>query len=122
MPLQGSRKDRKWSKIDLIGSTLNRLPGVVELKQGRASDTPLRMLVEAVAHASALRRASNEGRFRAERQTALNTHGLDSDMPQTLDHMPMVLLAPTQFWNTKMGMIGTRSSGMVRADGQTSVP
>lgn len=43
MPLQGTRKDARWGKIDLVGATPAALPAVIELKQEGATDTPLRM-------------------------------------------------------------------------------
>lgn len=56
MPLQGTRNDARWGKIDLVGATAEALPAVIELKQEGATDTPLRMLAEGLAYGCAPRR------------------------------------------------------------------
>lgn len=61
LPLKGVRADKGWGRIDLVGVSLEGHPIVIELKQERGTDTPLRMLVEAVAYALALRKAWNQG-------------------------------------------------------------
>ena len=66
MPLQGTRADKSWGKIDLVGATDAGLPTVLELKRESAADTPLRMLVEGLAYAVAVRKAWNEGHLRRE--------------------------------------------------------
>lgn len=116
VPLQGTRKDKKWGKIDLMGTTQKALPVVVELKQENAGDTPLRMLVEAVAYACAVRRAWNEGGLRAEWVMAMKKNGLTPYVPNTLTEVPVILVAPADFWQVKIGVKGKRSNGKVRDD------
>src|SRR5690606_13284138 len=79
MPLQGTRADRGWGKIDLLGSTFQALPAVIELKQEKAKDTPLRMLVEGLAYACAVRKGWNEGKLRTEWAAAMKKNGLQQE-------------------------------------------
>ena len=116
MPLQGTRHDKRWGKIDLVGATLDALPVVVELKQEDAKDTPLRMLVEALAYACAVRKAWNEGGLRAEWVAAMKKNGLAQELPKTLATVPVILLAPSDFWKRAIGSPGKRTNGKVRED------
>ncbi len=116
MPLQGTRKDARWGKIDLVGTTSETLPAVIELKQEDATDTPLRMLAEGLAYGCAVRKAWNEGGLRAEWMAAMRTNGLAQEPPSTLTAVPVILLAPVEFWKRAIGVPGTRTSGKVQED------
>lgn len=116
MPLQGTRKDARWGKIDLVGATLSALPAIIELKQEDATDTPLRMLAEGLAYACAVRKAWNEGGLRAEWLAAMRTNGLAQEPAKTLATVPVILLAPVDFWKRAIGVPGKRTSGRVRDD------
>jgi hypothetical protein len=116
MPLQGTRKDRRWGKIDLVGASPKSLPVVIELKQEGASDTPLRMLAEGLAYACAVRKAWNEGKLRAEWAAATKKNGLYRETEKILTTVPVILLAPVDFWKRTIGSPGKRTRGMVRAD------
>jgi hypothetical protein len=116
MPLQESRKDTHWGKIDLIGATTDSLPVVIELKQEAATDTPLRMLVEGLAYACAVRKAWNEGWLRTEWAVAMKQNGLYQEPEKVLVKVPVILLAPMDFWKRAMGITGKRTSGKVRED------
>lgn len=113
MPLQGKRADKGWGKIDLIGATPEALPAVIELKQEGAKDTPLRMLAEALAYACAVRVAWQAGRFRDEWMAAMSESGLPVEPPATLDRVPLLLLAPGDFWRRTIGTPGVRTKGKV---------
>jgi hypothetical protein len=116
MPLQGTRKDTSWGKIDLVGATSAALPVVIELKQEGATDTPLRMLVEGLAYACAVRKAWNEGGLRAEWVAAMKENGLHREPEKVLANVPVILLAPVDFWKRAIGSPGKRTSGKVRED------
>ena len=116
VPLQGTRADKNWGKIDLVGATPVALPAVLELKQDDAGDTPLRMLVEAVAYGCAVRRAWSDGLFRNEWSAAMQAHGRECAVKETLHEIPVLLLAPAKFWETKIGLPGIRSRGKVKED------
>lgn len=116
MPLQGTRSDRRWGKIDLLGVTQDALPVVIELKQEGATDTLLRMLVEGVAYACAIRRAWNEGSLRAHWAIAVKRNGLLQQNAEILATVPVLLLAPSDFWKRSIGSPGVRSNGKVRED------
>lgn len=116
MPLQGTRNDARWGKIDLLGATPEPLPAVIELKQEGAADTPLRMLAEGLAYGCAVRKAWNEGGLRAEWMAAMRANGMDQEPPTTLTTVPVILLAPAAFWRRAIGVPGKRTSGKVRDD------
>jgi hypothetical protein len=116
MPLQGTRNDIRWGKIDLVGATPDALPVVIELKQEGATDTPLRMLVEGLAYACAVRKAWNEGGLRAEWAAAMKKNDLHQEPEKILAKVPVILLAPVDFWKRAIGPPGKRTSGKVRED------
>jgi hypothetical protein len=116
MPLQGTRKDKRWGKIDLVGVTSDASPVVIELKREDAKDTLLRMLVEGVAYACAIRKAWNEGGLRAKWSVAMKKHGLHQEQTEILANVPVLLLAPSGFWKRAIGSEGTRSNGKVQED------
>jgi len=66
---------------------------VIELKQEGATDTPLRMPVEALAYACAVRKAWNEGRLRVEWAAAMEENGLHHEPEKILVRVPVILLA-----------------------------
>lgn len=117
MPLQGTRNDHGWGRIDLVGVTNQLLPVVIELKHDRGSenvnDTPLRMLVEAVAYAVAVRKAWNEGPFRTEWNDAVNTTH-QRDLDTTITEVPVILLAPFGYWQRAIGVLGKHTNGKVK--------
>jgi len=116
MPLQGTRKDTRWGRIDLVGASPDSLPVVIELKQKSAKDTPLRMLVEGLAYACAVRKAWNEGGLRAEWAAAMKKHGLFHESAKTLAEVPVILLAPSDFWKRAIGSPGKGTNGKVQED------
>lgn len=116
MPLQGTRKDRRWGKIDLLGVTGDASPVVIELKQEGAKDTLLRMLVEGVAYACAIRKAWNEGTLRAQWTVAMKSNGMLQEHAEVLAKVPVLLLAPSDFWKRAIGSPGAHSNGKVRED------
>lgn len=63
VPLRNTKSgdDKGWGKVDLIGVSHHGAPVVVELKQGRSTNTPAKMIVQAAAYAIALRKAWEEG-------------------------------------------------------------
>lgn len=116
VPLQGTKSDRRWGKIDLLGVTEDALPVVIELKQEGAKDTLLRMLVEGVAYACAIRKAWNEGGLRGQWAIAMKRNGRPQQDAAVLATVPVLLLAPSDFWKRAMGSPGVRSNGKVRED------
>jgi hypothetical protein len=55
-PVQASRQDRYWGKVDLLGIGTDFLPVPNELKKRRACESPLRTLVEVAAYGFAIRK------------------------------------------------------------------
>lgn len=114
MPLRGTMKDSSYGdKIDLVGVTPDNLPVVIELKAENATDTPLELLVEGLKYACAVRKAWNESVLRAEWADAMKKDGLLQKPAQILLKVPVILLAPSIFWQRKIGTSVKRSEGMV---------
>src|SRR5262249_6805321 len=78
--------------------------------------TPLRMLVEGLAYACAVRKAWNEGGLRAEWAAAMKKNGLHQEPEKVLATVPVILLAPADFWNRTVGTPGMRIRGKVWED------
>jgi hypothetical protein len=55
-PLQNTRKDKYWGKIDLLGIGTDFLPVPIELKKRKPVESPLRMLLEVATYGFAIRR------------------------------------------------------------------
>jgi hypothetical protein len=113
MPLQGRRTDKSWGKIDLVGVTDCGLPAILELKKEKATDTPLRMVIEGLAYAVAVRWAWNEGCLRKEWMNCVTLPPNSPSIPKTLLDVPVIGIAPTEFWKRKVGVPGKRSENMV---------
>lgn len=113
MPLRGNRGDKSWGMVDLVGVSFSSSPVVLELKQEAAKDTPLRMLVEGLAYAVAVRRAWNEGNLREEWLKSVKPKPQPVGIPETLLTVPIIGIAPTEYWKRKIGIIGQRSGGKV---------
>ena len=113
MPLQGQRTDKSWGKIDLVGVTEAGLPVVLELKRESSSETPLRMLVEGLAYAVALRRAWNEGFLRQEWMQVVTNRSERFVAPETLLNVPIIGIAPNKYWDTKIGKLNKKSKGKI---------
>jgi hypothetical protein len=111
-----TRRDKRWGKIDLVGVTSDASPVVIELKREDAKDTLLRMLVEGVAYACAVRKAWNEGGLRAKWSVAMKKHGLHQEQKEILANVPVILLAPSGFWKRAIGSEGSSSNGKVQED------
>jgi len=95
--------------IDILGVSTQGGPVVVELKKGPsaladgktgATESPLRMVLEAAAYAVALRK--NWDRFRREWIDLLDRLGTSEEVisrvPQQLTRVPLVAAAPASFW------------------------
>ena len=109
VPLFAEKQKGKWGCIDLLGVNPAGLPVVVELKrspnvdqngQTQASESPLRMVLEAASYGIALR--VNWTQFREqwiERLKALSVPAAIVDgVPETLETVPLVAAAPAAFW------------------------
>jgi hypothetical protein len=109
MPLQGHRADKSWGKIDILGVTMNGLPMVLELKKEDAAEPPLRILAEGLAYAVAVRRAWNEGSLQNQWNRDVTPLSRDFANPSPLLEVPVIGIAPTEYWNRCIGEPGRRS-------------
>ena len=114
MPLQGSRSDGSWGKLDLIGVTQSGLPVVLELKREESVEPPLRILIEGLAYAVAVRRAWNEGSLREQWNETVTSQSRSFAAPTTLTSVPVIGIAPTNYWKRCIGTQGVRSRGKVK--------
>src|SRR4051794_30593228 len=85
--LRNTNKDEGWGEVDLLGlRPITLTPVVVELQDGRGSDTPLRGIVEGAAYAIALRKAWPR-RLRTDWLHALTTR-LGPEMAERIEAVP----------------------------------
>ncbi|MEZ6044249.1 MAG: hypothetical protein R3C11_01415 [Planctomycetaceae bacterium] len=105
VPLQKSRKDEKWGKIDLVGVTSYFTPSVIELKRKNSKETPLRMIIEGVAYALAIRKSWNhqDGSMYEQWKAIENLTEAQLEIPETLNTVPVIGIAPSEYWNRKFG-------------------
>jgi len=104
VPLQGTQRDSRWGKVDLLGLR-DKIPVVIELKadpkivngreRGRR-DSPLRMVLEALAYSVAIR--ENWKVFREDLRIFLDSMSQPADVPQALTTVRLVGLAPDRYW------------------------
>lgn len=109
-PLQASRKDRCWGKIDLLGIGPDFLPVPNELKKRKTNESPLRMLVEVAAYGFAIRKVWPN--LRKHWIKAVHGFGASpSNFPETLDDLKLTLVgvAPEEYWCRCLGLLtGTK--------------
>ncbi len=111
-PLQASRKDKCWGKIDLLGIGTDFLPVPIELKRRKANDSPLRMLVEVAAYGFAIRKVWP--RLKPCWVKAMSGSGAPpSQFPETLDGVSVTLVcaAPEEYWCRYLGLLPDAKEG-----------
>jgi hypothetical protein len=97
-----------WKAIDLVGSDSTHLPVIIELKcdnlaaQKGNNETPLRMIVEAAAYGVALKAMWEETSFRKSWEDKFAV----SDLPEKLQKVRLVGLAPKTYWESFTQEIG----------------
>ena len=105
-----------WKAVDLVGCDKNGLPAIIELKydhgekKGSSNETPLRMIVEAAAYGIAINHMWEFTKFKEE--WVMEFH--PKDPPAVLASIPLIGLAPLQYWNRfegKLQRAGTRPEG-----------
>lgn len=118
VPLQESRDDLGWGKVDLIGVSSRGLPVVIELKReqhqdnGNQADTPLWMLAEAISYALAVQKSWAGTDLRNEWANFVLDCSPD-ELPLTLDCVPILCAAPESYWSTRIGTRDHRTRGRV---------
>jgi hypothetical protein len=108
VPLFERQEKRSWGYIDLLGIRKHKELCVIELKKEpaarrsggtNASESPLRMVLEAAAYATALK--ENWPRFRKELIDCLESLSIPTDKLPDEDDQPVVRLvgaAPASYW------------------------
>jgi hypothetical protein len=100
--LPGSREDKGWGEVDLLGLADDGLPIVIELKQEEAGDTPAKIIVQAVAYGLALQKAWY--RLREEWRQATAKHiAASTVLPTSLHPLRVVCAAPQAYWDLWLG-------------------
>lgn len=109
-PLQASRNDRCWGKIDLLGIGPDFLPVPNELKKRRAGESPLRMLIEVAAYGFAIRKVWSA--LKADWTEAVHWFkGAPSLLPETLDKVTLVGVAPQEYWSACLRRLPESKAG-----------
>jgi hypothetical protein len=98
--LRNTNDDAAWGEIDLLGTSLDGRPVVVELKAPGADDTPAEILIEAASYALALRNAWP--RFGPQWCAEVEKLGLRADLT-TPTTWPLICVAPNIYWDTWIG-------------------
>ena len=102
--LRNSNRDRGWGEVDLLGVRPKALtPVVIEVKDARGGDTPLRGIIEGTAYALALRKAWSH-RLREDWALALaaqlgpevSARGQPA-LPPALAVVPVIIAAPEAY-------------------------
>jgi hypothetical protein len=107
-PLQASRKDRCWGKIDLLGIGADFLPVPNELKKRKTNESPLRMLVKVAAYGFAIQKVWPK--LKDYWVEALSWFGgSPSQFPATLDRVTLICVAPDEYWSSCLGLPGTNA-------------
>jgi len=100
VPTYNKRAKDGWGPIDLLGCRVDGTPVVIELKQGDSTETPLRMVLEALAYAIAVR--ENWPIIQRE-LTKLLEDNKRITFPNDLTKVHLVAAAPDCFWKNCLG-------------------
>jgi hypothetical protein len=87
-------RGKGWCCIDLMAVSTEGLPVVVELKPHNCHQSPLGMVLQGCTYAMALRQDWRSFRAQFQRAAALLNVGL----PDELETLPVVCLAPCEYW------------------------
>ena len=116
MPLQDKRADAAWGKIDLVGVSFEWLPVVIELKEEKSVETPLRMLVEATGYAVAVSKAWKDGCLREEWcksiERVMAASAPKFEWPDKLQTVPIICAAPRAYWKQRRGKAGAEPNAL----------
>lgn len=117
VPIRETNRDQAGKAIDLLGISNEGGPVVLELKIGKSTETPLRMLVEALSYAVAVRKAWNEKGGALRKQWPATLKKINPEFQEyddVLTEVPVIGIAPVQYWKTCFGENGPR--GRVEKD------
>ncbi|MDZ4801716.1 MAG: hypothetical protein SGI92_26465 [Bryobacteraceae bacterium] len=109
-PLQASRKDRCWGKIDLLGIGTDFLPVPNELKKRRTNESPLRMLVEVAAYGFAIRKVWPTLKDHWI-EAVSSFEGAPLQFPASLEKVTLVGVAPEEYWLRCLGRFPKTKAG-----------
>jgi len=109
-PLQNSRSDKGWGKIDLLGIGVNFLPVPNELKKRQTNESPLRMLVEVAAYGFALRKVWPELKDDWIKKVSW-LEGSPSNFRANLERVTLVGVAPKEYWKRCLGQLRETKAG-----------
>lgn len=107
VPLKNKRGDKDWGEIDLLGVSSQGLPMIVEVKAAGAKDAPQKCLVQAVAYGIAFQMAWPH--FRNNWQDAIKHYGFQTGLSNQLATVPVVCVAPKQFWDRVESQLKNKS-------------
>jgi hypothetical protein len=100
--LRNKQTDAGWGEVDLLGQSYQGLPVVIEIKSPDATDTVLRVLVQAAAYGIAIQQAWPV--FHVEWAKMLKKdYGLTASLEGQLSACPLVCAAHEQYWDEWFG-------------------
>lgn len=97
MPLRQVRADRYWQGIDLVGVGKGGLPVLIELKEPGSSNTPLFMMLEAVAYGLCIMKTWEAGPLRKAWQERVKVTSTTAKTGE-LRKIQLIGLAPEGYW------------------------
>lgn len=103
VPLYDNNLKNGWDKIDLVGIGHEGEPVVIELKGPDAEDKPLRVILEGVAYAIALKKVWPH--FYVEVAGLMARYGVSIPFNPEPESFHVCLLAPPQIWQAWHGHI-----------------
>jgi hypothetical protein len=95
VPTYSKQAKDGWGPIDLLGCRDDGTPVVIELKDGESAETPLRMVLEALAYAIAVRK--NWPLIKSE-LSSIPQGGKTIKFQEKLEDIYLVAAAPECFW------------------------
>lgn len=110
-PLQASREDSCWGKIDLLGIGADFLPVPNELKKRKTNESPLRMLTELAAYGFAIRKVWPKLKADWAQAVGKRFEVVPSQFPETLDRVTLVGVAPEEYWSRCLGSLPRTQEG-----------
>ncbi len=115
VPIRETNRDQAGKAIDLLGISNEGGPVVLELKTGNSSETPLRMLVEALSYAVAVRKTWNEKGGALRKQWPATLKKINPEFQgydDVLTEVPVIGIAPREYWEKCFGKKG--AAGQVK--------
>ena len=122
VPMYNKKKKKDWGAIDLMAVESNTCcPVIIELKTGDSNEAPLRMVMEGVSYAIAIRKAWRKP-FQTDWEEALERSSLKFNK-EALNDFPekpcrIIGMAPAEYWESWKASISKAQSSFGKLLGE----